>query len=113
MNPEKKNGRFGTILAYSFVGIIALGFVMSAVYGVLSIEPREARVMAILAIVVIAFFIVVNKSNEKHWEKVVEEKVKEKSKIERKYWDERLESIRTINRLKEENKELRSKIDNR
>ena len=85
MNPEKKNGRFGTILAYSFVGIIALGFVMSAVYGVLSIEPREARVVAILAVIVIVFLIAVNKSNEKHWRKIVEDKEKEKRDIVRKF----------------------------
>ena len=85
MKPKKKNGRFGTILAYSFVGIIALGFVMSAVYGVLSIEPREARVVAILAVIVIVFLIAVNKSNEKHWRKIVEDKEKEKRDIVRKF----------------------------
>lgn len=85
MKPEKKNDRFGTILAYSFVGIIALGFVMSAVYGVLSIEPREARVVAILAVIVIVFLIAVNKLNEKHWRKIVEDKEKEKRDIVRKF----------------------------
>lgn len=112
MESEKKNSRLGTILAYSFVGIIALGFVMSAVYEILSIKPHEVRVVVILAIVAIAFFIVVNKSNEKHWEKVIENKEKEKRELDRRYWKEYLETHRIIKNLEEENKVLRRKINN-
>ncbi len=102
MGSRKKNTLLGLILSYSFKGIVALSFVASAIYGVLSIEPSEARVMAILAIVLIAFFIAVNKSNKKHWEKVIEEKEREIRKLQE-------EKFKQYHRMNDEIKELKRK----
>jgi len=102
MGSRKKNTLLGLILSYSFMGIVALSFAASAIYGILSIEPSEARVMVILAIVLIAFFIAVNKSNEKHWEKVIEEKEREIRKLQE-------EKFKQYHRMNDEIKELKRK----
>ncbi len=108
MNPEKKNGRFGTILAYSFMGIVALAFIVGPIIEIFSLSV-EVRTVVLIAIALVLFLFYNQDATNKKWEDEMREKEKsirslrdENFRIYHKMKDE-------IRELEKENRELRKK----
>ena len=108
MNPEKKKGRFGTILAYSFMGIVALAFIVGPIIEIFSLSV-EVRTVVLIAIALVLFLVYNQDATNKKWEDEMREKETsirslrdENFRIYHKMKDE-------IRELEKENRELRKK----
>lgn len=110
MDSWKKDSRFGTILAYSFMGIVALAFIVGPIIEIFSLSV-EVRTVVLIAIALVLFLVYNQDATNKKWEY----EMREKEKSIRSLRDENLRIYHKmkdeIRELEKENRELRKKID--
>ena len=110
MESGKKDSRFGAILAYSFVGIVALAFIVGPIIEIFSL-PSGVRVVVIIAIVLVLFLVYSLDSTNKYWEDKMRDKEREIRNLHDKNLNQYHKMSHQIRDLQKENAYLRQKIE--